>query len=114
MKILTYCNSLNADVMKGSGYHFFMVMLFSPLLSMQERNNLSFLQTKKNPAPAAEDESQIIPTSSEFLMYSCMAEVSGGDKEYNRPLGGEVPDNRSIAQSYGWWGGKMVALGHRG
>lgn len=99
VKILACCSSSNG--MKGTVFNFFIMMLFSPMLSMQGCNNLSFLQTKKNPAPTGEDESQIIPASSEFLMYSCMAEVSDGDKEYNRPLGGEVPDNRSIAQSCG-------------
>ena len=42
-------------------------------------------------------------------MYLSMALVSGVDRENSRPLGGEVPGRRSMAQSYGRCGGSEVA-----
>ena len=70
---------------------------------------MSFLSTKKNPAPAGDDEGRISPAASESLIYFSMALVSGEDRENNHPLGGEVPGTKSMAQSYGRCGGSEVA-----
>ncbi len=76
---------------------------------MQGRREPSFFFTKKNPAPAGEEEGRMRPAFKDSLIYLSMASLSGPDREYKRPLGGEVPGRRSMAQSYGRWGGKDVA-----
>lgn len=48
---------------------------------MQERSDLSFFSTKKNPAPAGDEEGQMMPAANKLLMYFSMALVSGADKE---------------------------------
>lgn len=47
----------------------------------------SFLETKKKPAPAADEEGQISPAFSEVSIWSFMATVSGPEIEYRRRLG---------------------------
>ncbi len=42
-------------------------------------------------------------------MYSSIATLSGPDREKSLPRGGQVPGSRSIAQSYGLWGGREAA-----
>ncbi len=74
---------------------------------MQGRREPS-LFTKKNPAPAGEEEGRMRSAFKDSLIYLSMASLSGPDREYKRPLGGEVPGRRSMAQSYGRWGGKDV------
>lgn len=49
-----------------------------------------------------------MPATSELLMYSSMALVSGADREKSLLLGGDEPGRRSIAQSYGRCGGSDV------
>lgn len=66
---------------------------------MQGRRVLSLLSTKKNPAPAGEEDGRMMPAASELLMYSSMALVSGADREKSLPLGGDEPGRRSMAQS---------------
>ena len=61
----------------------------------------SFSPTKKNPAPAGDEERQIMLAARDSLKYLSIASVSGLDRENRRPLGGVVLDLRSIAQSYG-------------
>ena len=39
------------------------------------------------------------PVDREDSMYFLMVSTSGADKEYRRPLGGEVLGNKLIAQS---------------
>ena len=66
---------------------------------MQGLRDLSFLPTKKKPAPAGDEEGRMIPAAKEDRMYSSMACRSGAEREYKRPLGDEVPGRRSMAQS---------------
>lgn len=53
---------------------------------MQGLRDWSFLPTKKNLAPAGDDEGRI--------MYSFMASLSGPETEYKRPLGMVEPGHR--------------------
>ena len=62
----------------------------------------SFLPTKKNPALAGDDDGWIIPAARDSKRYFSTASVSGLDRE-------NVPDSRSIAQSYGLCGSRQVA-----
>ena len=66
---------------------------------MQGLRDPSFFPTKKNPAPAGDEEERMIPAARDSLRYFSMTSVSGLDRENRRPLGGEVPDLRSMAQS---------------
>lgn len=77
---------------------------------MQERRDPSFFSTKKNPAPNGEEEQRIMSAASESLMQVSMASCSGREMLNNWLEGNGAPDRRSIAQSYGWWGGKEKAL----
>lgn len=61
---------------------------------MQGRRDLFFFSTKKNPAPAGEEEGRIIPAASESRMYSSMAWHSEEDRENGLPLCGAVPGNK--------------------
>lgn len=70
----------------------------------------SFLLTKKNPAPAGDEDGRMRPAASTSSRYFCMASLSGAHSEYNLPRGGVVPGRRSMAQLYGRWGGNDVAL----
>ena len=47
-----------------------------------------FLPTKKKPAPAGEEEGQMIPAARDSPRYFSMASVSGLDRENRRPPGG--------------------------
>ncbi len=76
---------------------------------MQGRREPSFFLTKKNPAPAVEDEWQMSPALMDSWMYLSIASRSGPDREKRRPRGGEVPGRRSMTQSNGRWGGSEVA-----
>ncbi|XP_071063119.1 bile salt export pump [Pseudochaenichthys georgianus] len=53
---------------------------------MHGRRVLSFLPTKKNPAPAGDDEGRISPASKESLIYFSIDLVSGADKEKKKAL----------------------------
>ncbi len=66
---------------------------------MQGRREPSFFPTKKNPAPAGEEEGRMSPAARESEIYFSMASLSGAESEYNMPLGGDIPGTRSIAQS---------------
>ena len=77
---------------------------------MQGRRAPSFLLTKKNPAPAGDDDGRIRPEARHSPMYLSIASRSGADREKSRPLGGLVPERRSMEQSYDRWGGREVAL----
>ena len=55
---------------------------------MQGRRDLSFFPTKKNPAPAGNDDGRLIPAAKESLIYLSIALVSGADREKNRLLEG--------------------------
>ncbi len=47
----------------------------------------------------------MILAARESEIYFSIASLSGVESEYNLPLGGDVPGNKSIAQSLGWcWG----------
>ena len=59
---------------------------------MQGRRDLSFLPTNKKPAPADDEEGQMIPAAKEDRMYSSLACRSGAEMEHKRPLGGECPE----------------------
>ena len=67
------------------------------------------LPTKINPAPVGEEEGRMMPAARDSLRYLSIAAVSGRDSENRHPLGGVVPGWRSIAQSYGLYGGRQVA-----
>ena len=58
---------------------------------MQGLRDPSFFPTKKNQAPAGEDEGQIRSAFSDAVMYSLMASLSGPEMEYRRPLGVAEP-----------------------
>jgi len=75
---------------------------------MHSRRLLSFLLTKKNPAPAG-DEDGLMRPATRGLLYFSMDLVSGADSENSLPLGGVVPGSRSMAQSYGRCGGNDLA-----
>ncbi len=66
---------------------------------MQGRREPSFFPTKKNPAPAGEEEGRMSPAARESEIYFSMASLSGTESEYNLPLGGDIPGTRSMAQS---------------
>ncbi len=66
---------------------------------MQGQSVLSFLSTKKNPAPSGEELDRIIPAASESEMYDCMASLSGLDRLYNRLVGKGAPGSKSMEQS---------------
>ncbi len=66
---------------------------------MQGRRDPSFFPTKKNPAPAGEEEGRMNPVARESEMYFSMAPLSGAESEYNLPFGGVLPGINSIAQS---------------
>jgi hypothetical protein len=85
--------------MRGRAYLFLIVMLLSPLKSMHGRRDLSFLETKKNPAPTGEEEGLMMPAERDSLMYFSMASLSGRDKLYRRLLGKGAPGRRSMGQS---------------
>ncbi len=51
----------------------------------------------------------MILATSESEIYFSMASLSGAEREYNLPLGGDVPGNKSIAQPYGQCGGREAA-----
>ncbi len=65
--------------------------------------------TKKNPAPAREEDGTMIWAARDSVRYFSKASRSGAEREYSLPRGGMVPGRRSILQSYGQWGGKDVA-----
>jgi hypothetical protein len=50
------CRGTKAEKIRGSEYLFLTVMSLRPLKSIQGRRVLSFLATKKNPAPMGEEE----------------------------------------------------------
>ena len=77
-----------------------MVMSFRGLWSIQGRRDPSFFPTKKNPAPAGEDEGCIKAASNEVVMRSFMAFFSGPEMEYRWPLGIVDPGSWSLWQ--GW------------
>ena len=77
---------------------------------MHGRSVPSFLLTKKNPAPAGDDDGRMRPEARHSPMYLSMASRLGADREKSRPLGGLVPERRLMAQSYDRWGGREVAL----
>lgn len=56
------------------------------------------------------EERWMIPAASDSLKYVSMAFPFGPDREYRWSLGGDVPDISSMAQLYGRWGGKDLAL----
>ena len=58
---------------------------------MQGRRDLSFLPTKKKPAPAGNEEGRMIPAAKEDRMYSSMACRSGAEREYV-PWGVKSPE----------------------
>ena len=58
---------------------------------MQGCSDLSFLPTKKKPAPAGDQEGWMIPAANEDL-YSSMACRSEAERECKRPLGGKCPE----------------------
>lgn len=89
-------NSLKAEAISGRGYLFLVVILFNPQKSIQGQSDLSFLSTKKNPAPAGEEDNLMIPAASKGLS---IASLSGTDREYRQPQGGVVLGWRSMAQS---------------
>ncbi len=66
---------------------------------MQGRSEPSFFPTKKNPAPAGEEEGRMSPAARESEIYFSMASLSGTESEYNLPLGGDIPGTNSMAQS---------------
>ena len=74
-------------------------MSLSPWLSMHGRSDPSFLLTKKNPAPVGDKEGRMRPVARHSPMYLSMARRSGADKEKRQPLGGLVPERRSMEQS---------------
>ena len=55
-------------------------------------------------------QAMMMPAARELLMYVSIAFLSGADKEKSRPLRGDVPGCKLMAQSYGRWGGSDVAL----
>lgn len=59
----------------------------------------SFFFTKKNPAPAGDEEGRIRPDFRESSMYSFMAFFAGVEMEYNLPFGREAPGMRSMGPS---------------
>ena len=69
----------------------------------------SFFPTKKNPAPAGDDEGRMSPAAKLSPMYLSIARRSGAEREKRRPLGGLVPARRLIMQSYTRWGGSDVS-----
>jgi len=77
---------------------------------MQGRRLPSFFPTKKKPAPAGETDGRMNPLLRASLIYPSMAALSGAEREKSLPRGGQVPGSRSIAQSYGLWGGREAAL----
>ena len=77
---------------------------------MQGRSDPSFLLTKKKPASAGDEEGRMSPEARHFPMYLSIARCSGADWEKSRPLGGLVPERRSMEQSYERWGGRDVTL----
>ncbi len=66
---------------------------------MQGHKEPSFFSTKNNPAPAGDEEGRMILAARESEIYFTMASLSGAEREYSLPLGGDVPGNKSIAQS---------------
>ena len=67
---------------------------------MQGRRVLSFFSTKKAPVPPGEDEGRMIPAANESFMYWSIASLLGAEREHMHPLGGDVPGNKSKAQSW--------------
>lgn len=66
-------------------------------------------EPKKNPAPTGEVEWRMIPAARESMYFSIL--WRSGLVRLNRLLeGSRAPGRRSIAQSYGRWGGKKRAL----
>ena len=65
---------------------------------MQGRRVLSSFSTKA-PIPIGEEKGRMIPAAKESWMYYSIASLSGAEREYRCPLGGNVPGNKSIAQS---------------
>ncbi len=66
---------------------------------MQGRRDPSFFPTKKNPAPAGEEEGRMNLDARESEIYFSIASLSGTESEYNLPLGGDLPGSKSMAQS---------------
>lgn len=66
---------------------------------------MSFLATKKKPAPRGDEDGWIMPAARDSLMYFPMASLSGRERLYNLLEGKDDPGRRSTAQSYGLWGG---------
>lgn len=77
---------------------------------MQGGNFPLFFPEKKNPVLAGEEDRRMKPAANDSSMYLFMASVSGMDREYRWPLGGNVPGRSSIPMSYGLCGCKEVAL----
>ena len=70
---------------------------------MQGLRDLSFLSTKKKPAPADED-GRIKPAFSDVSMYSFIASLSGPETEYNRPFGMVDPGISRCPFIWSVWG----------
>ena len=53
---------------------------------------------------------EMIPTTKESLTYWSIASLSWAKREYQLPLGGDVPGHKSIAQVYRQCGGRVKIM----